>query len=155
MERVSIGPPTGYATHLPLGDTFTKTINGKSINWTPSEILCISLRGINIIGPTFGYATHLLSRDKTFLRFQKGLSSRHILKVQYTFTKTINGKSSIGPLLDMLRIFLRGIKNKYNSIYFCLKANFQYKYFCFKPNFQENVLWKVGLSFGKEIHHRT
>ena len=49
--------------------------------------------------------------NKTFSRFQKGLWSRHVLKVQYTFTKTINGKSSIGPLLDMLRISLRGIKH--------------------------------------------
>ena len=62
--------PFGYATHLPSGDetfsrfknlkkpywflkvqyTFTKTtINGKSVNWTPT-----------------GYATHLPSGDKTF-----------------------------------------------------------------------------------------
>ena len=50
--------------------TFTKTINGKSINWTPT-----------------GYATHLPSGDKTFSSFQKGLSSRHVLKVSKPFPR--------------------------------------------------------------------
>ena len=83
--------PNGYAAHLPLGDknifkvsktektykfldvqyTVTKTINGKSINWTPT-----------------GYATHLPSGDKTFSRFKNLKKTNRFLKVQYTFPKT-------------------------------------------------------------------
>ena len=53
--------------------TFTKTINGKSINWTPT-----------------GYATHLPSGDKTFSSSQKGHRSSVILKVSYTFPNPNN-----------------------------------------------------------------
>ena len=80
---------------LKFSEDLLPTINGKSINWNPSEILRISLRGIkhfqvfknlrNPLGvlkcskdllPTIngksinwtptGYATHLPSGDKTF-----------------------------------------------------------------------------------------
>ena len=53
------------------------SINGKSLNWTPT-----------------GYATHLPSGDKTFSRFKHLKKPYKFFKVQYTFTKTtINGKS--------------------------------------------------------------
>ena len=39
---------------------------------------------------------------KTLTRFKKGLTKRHVLKVQYTFPKTINGKIS---QLDPYQIF--------------------------------------------------
>ena len=56
--------------------SFTKTINGKSINWTPT-----------------GYATHLPSGDKTFSKFQKPEKPYRILKCSKDFITTINGKN--------------------------------------------------------------
>ena len=57
-----------FSVILKVQYTFTKTVNGKSINWTP---------------------TGLPSGDKTFSREKNHRSV--ILKVQYTFTKTNNG----------------------------------------------------------------
>ena len=48
----------------------------RDLNWTPT-----------------GYATHLPSGDKTFSRFKNHKKPNRFWKVQYTFPKTINGKS--------------------------------------------------------------
>ena len=88
----TIGPLRSLLSRLPPGDktfsrfqkglsapvnlkpqyTFTKTINGKSINWTPT-----------------GYTTYLPSGDKTFSRFQKGLSAPVNLKPSKPFPTPI------------------------------------------------------------------
>ena len=68
-------------------------INGKSINWTPSEILRISLRGIKHF--------EAKKNEKPY-RFLK--SSKDLLT-------PINGKSINWTPSEILRISLRGIKH--------------------------------------------
>ena len=63
--------------------TFTKTINGKSINWTPSEILCISLRGIKV------YTWYIIYIS---FRKNKGPKRDHFSLFHFiSFTRTIGG----------------------------------------------------------------
>ena len=78
--------------------TFTKTtINGKSLNWTPTGDTTYLPSGDEnsllamVISKTIFWPT---PSKKTLTRFKKGLTKRHVLKVQYTFPKTINGKIS-------------------------------------------------------------
>ena len=89
----------------------TKTINGKTINWTPTGYATYLPSGdkpymflecnipsltqnktqVKTIGPLHtGYATHLSSGDKTFSRFQKLEKPNEFLKIHYTVTKTNN-----------------------------------------------------------------
>ena len=69
-------------------------INGKSINWTPSEILRISLRGIKHFE-----AKKKIEKPYRFLKCSKDLLT------------PINGKSINWTPSEILRISLRGIKH--------------------------------------------